>query len=250
MNLNEKVALVTGASRGIGAEVALKLASRGCNIAINYLGENAIEEATSVKNEIEKLGVKAIIIDGDVTDFKSSENLVKSTIEQLGKIDILVNNAGITIDTLIMRMSEEAFSNVINVNLKGAFNMIKHVNRPMFKQRSGRIINMASVIGKIGNVGQANYAASKAGLIGLTKSAAREFASRNITVNAVCPGFIKTAMTDKLSEEAVNNIVSKIPLRDLGSVDDVANLVAFLASDDAKYITGQAISVDGGMSMQ
>ncbi len=250
MKLENKVALITGASRGIGKEIALKLASLGCDVAINYLGENALEEANLVKEQAEAFGVKAITIDGDVTNFESAKNLVDTTINDLGKIDILVNNAGITIDTLIMRMKESDFENVINVNLKGAFNMIKHVNRPMFKQRSGRIINMASVIGKIGNIGQANYAASKAGLIGLTKSAAREFASRNVTVNAICPGFIKTAMTDKLSEEAVNAILDKVPLGSLGSVDDVANLVAFLASDDAKYITGQAISVDGGMSMQ
>jgi len=250
MKLDNKVALITGASRGIGKEIALKLASLGCDVAINYLGEAAKEEALAVKAEVESHGVKAIIVDGDVTNIESSKNLVDTTIQELGKVDILVNNAGITIDTLIMRMKEADFENVINVNLKGAFNMIKHVNRPMFKQRSGRIINMASVIGKIGNIGQANYAASKAGLIGLTKSAAREFASRGVTVNAVCPGFIKTAMTDKLSEEAVNAILDKVPLGSLGSVDDVANLVAFLASDDSKYITGQAISVDGGMSMQ
>lgn len=244
--LNGKTAIITGGSRGIGREIALKLAGLGASIVINYTSSE--EKALKVKEEIESLGSKALIFKADVSDFKESLDLVEKTIEVFGQIDILVNNAGITRDTLLLRMREEDFDDVINVNLKGAFNMIKHASSKMLKKRYGKIISISSVVGIYGNVGQANYAASKAGIIGLTKSAAKELASRGINVNAVAPGFIETDMTNALNEKTKEAMLNMIPLKKYGKASDVANLVAFLASDDSSYITGQVISIDGGLA--
>lgn len=245
--LEGKIAVVTGASRGIGRAIAEKLASMGAMVVINYNG--SAKKAEEVKEKIESNGQKAAVLQCNVSDYAACEAFIGEIIKTYGRIDILVNNAGITKDGLLMKMSEEDFDNVINVNLKGTFNCVRHVARQMIKQRAGRIINLSSVVGVTGNAGQVNYAASKAGVIGLTKSTAREVASRGITVNAVAPGFIETDMTDVLSDKVKEASVSQIPLGHFGKAEDVANTVAFLASDDAGYITGQVIHVDGGMVM-
>ena len=242
-----KVAVVTGASRGIGKAIAVKLASKGATVVINYNGSR--ERAEEVKNEVESAGGKAVIIQCNVADFDACKEFIETVIKEQGRIDILVNNAGITKDGLLMKMSEEDFDKVLDTNLKGTFHTIRAALRQMIRQRSGRIINMASVVGVSGNAGQANYAASKAGVIGLTKTAAREVASRGITVNAIAPGFIETEMTDVLSEDVKENLLGSIPLKRMGQTKDIAETVAFLASDKAAYITGQTISVDGGMGM-
>ena len=243
--LKNKVAIVTGASRGIGREVALKLAALGATVLINYNGSE--EKAEEVKKQIEDKGGKAEIYQCNVSDFDACKEFIDYVIKKYNSIDILINNAGITRDGLLMRMSEKDFDDVINTNLKGAFNCIRFASRQMMKQRSGRIINISSVVGVSGNAGQTNYAASKAGIIGLTKAVAKEVASRHITVNAVAPGFIQTDMTDILSENTKKQIASMIPIGTFGSPKDVANATAFLASDEARYITGQVLHVDGGM---
>lgn len=240
-----KVALVTGAGRGIGSEIARTLARDGAFVIVNYNGSR--ERAKAVAAEIQAAGGDAAVYGCNVADFSACEAMIRDVIKEYGRIDILVNNAGITRDGLLMKMSEEDFAAVIDTNLKGAFHTIRHASRYFLKQRSGRIINLSSVSGVMGNAGQANYSASKAGIIGLTKSVARELASRGITCNAVAPGFIETDMTAVLSDAAKENLKSESPLGRTGSVRDVAELVAFLASERAGYITGQVISVDGGM---
>ena len=241
------VAFITGGTRGIGKQIALTLAKEGYDIAVNYREENdALKETVE---EIEKLNVKCFAVKGDVSSFEDSEEMVKKIVEEFGKIDVLVNNAGITKDTLIMRMKKEDFESVINVNLVGTFNVTKCVVPIMMKQRSGRIISISSVVGITGNAGQSNYSASKAGIIGFTKSLAKELGSRNILVNAVAPGFIETRMTDGLKDEYKDEILNQIPLKRMGVTQDVANCVKFLASSDSSYITGQVIQVDGGMLM-
>ena len=245
--LQGKVALVTGASRGIGKEIALTLASYGADVIVNYNGSK--EKAEEVVAEISAMGRKAVAMQCSVADFDACGEMITKALADFGKIDILVNNAGITKDNLMIKMSPEDFGAVIDTNLKGTYNTIKHMYRPFLKQKSGSIINMASVCGILGNAGQANYAASKAGVIGLTKSMARELASRNITVNAVAPGFIATDMTDAMPESAKEATLQQIPLKRIGTTKDIAETVAFLASSKASYITGQVISVDGGMAM-
>lgn len=245
--LNGQVALVTGASRGIGRAIALSLAEAGADVAVNYAGNEAA--ADEVVAAIESMGCKAIKIRANVAIMAEAEEMIKQSLETFGKIDILVNNAGITRDNLIMRMKEEEFDDVIQTNLKGVFNCVKAITRPMMKQRYGRIINISSVVGVLGNPGQINYVAAKAGVIGLTKAAARELASRNITVNAVAPGFIETDMTDKLPEDMKAQMLGQIPLAKLGKPEEVAKVVRFLASGDSSYMTGQTIHVDGGMYM-
>ncbi|MBO5165109.1 MAG: 3-oxoacyl-[Lachnospiraceae bacterium] len=245
--LNGKVALITGASRGIGKEIALTFASYGAKVVVNYNGSK--EKADEVVKEIEAMGGEAIAIQCSVADYEACGNMVNEAIAKFGKVDILVNNAGITKDNLVMKISDEDFDAVIDTNLKGTFNCIKQLYRPFLKQRSGRIINMTSVTGILGNAGQANYAASKAGVIGLTKSVARELATRGITVNAIAPGFIATEMTDAMTDAAKQAVLSQIPLGRVGNTKDIAETAAFLASDKAAYITGQVISVDGGMYM-
>lgn len=247
MLLDGKTALVTGASRGIGRAIALRLAAEGANIAINYAGNTAKAEET--KAAIEAAGGKAALFQADVSDSAQVEQMVASVLETFGSLDILVNNAGITRDGLLMRMKEEDFDAVLDTNLKGIFHVTKAVTKIMMKQRSGRIVNMASVVGIIGNAGQTNYAAAKAGVIGFTKSAARELAARGITVNAVAPGFIATDMTAAMPEKAKEATLVAIPLRRMGTPEDVANAVLFLVSDQAAYITGQVVKVDGGMVM-
>ncbi|KXU51823.1 MAG: 3-oxoacyl-[acyl-carrier-protein] reductase [Longibaculum muris] len=242
-----KVAVITGAARGIGKAIALKFASQGYHVVINYRGSE--EKANAVKEQCIALGVEALTYQGDVSHYQEMEDMMKAVMEKFGRIDVLVNNSGITKDQLLLKMDSESFMDVIDVNLKGTFNTIKAVSRIMMKQKSGVIINMSSVIGEIGNAGQANYAASKAGVLGLTKSIAKEFAPRHIRVNAIAPGFIATDMTDVLNEQTKENILQAIPLKSLGEAEDVANVAYFLASDDAKYITGQVINVDGGMVM-
>lgn len=241
------VALITGATRGIGKAIAIKLSKEGYDIAINYRKEN--EELNELKKEIEQNNVKCELVQGDVSIFEDTERFVKETIEKLGSIDVLVNNAGITKDMLLMRMKQEDFKQVIDTNLVGTFNVTKNVVPYMMKARSGRIINISSVVGISGNAGQTNYSASKAGIIGFTKSLAKEIASRNILVNAVAPGFIETNMTDVLKDDVKQEIAKNIPLKRMGTAQDVANVVKFLASDDSSYITGQVINVDGGMLM-
>lgn len=245
--LEGKIALVTGAGRGIGSAIAKKLAGMGAVVIVNYSGSE--KAAADTVEQIKAAGGEAESYKCNVADFAEVEGLIKCVIEKYKKLDILVNNAGITKDDLLMRMSEENFDKVIDVNLKGTFNTIKNVARQMLRQKSGRIINMSSVVGVHGNAGQVNYAASKAGVIGITKSAAKELASRGITVNAVAPGYIGTDMTDVLSDSVKESVLASIPMGKMGHVDDVANAVAFLASDAASYITGQVISVDGGMGI-
>ncbi len=242
-----KVALITGATRGIGKEIALTLAKEGYHIAFNYRKEN--EELEQVKKEIEENQAKYLSVKADVSDFSECEEFVKQTIDQFGKIDVLVNNAGITKDSLLIRMKEEDFKEVINVNLVGTFNMTKNVIGYMLKARTGRIINISSVVGISGNAGQTNYSASKAGILGFTKSLAKEVASRNILVNAIAPGLIETSMTEVLKEEVKEEIEKTIPLKRIGTPKDVANVVKFLAGDESSYITGQVLHVDGGMLM-
>lgn len=243
----DKCALITGATRGIGKQIAITLAKQGYNIALNYRKEN--KELENTKKEIEKIGVQILAVKGDVANFEDCENFVKQVIERFGQIDVLVNNAGITKDMLLMRMKKEDFEQVIDTNLVGTFNVTKNVVPYMMKARSGRIINISSVVGISGNAGQTNYSASKAGIIGFTKSLAKEIASRNILVNAVAPGFIETNMTDVLKDDVKQEIAKNIPLKRMGTAQDVANVVKFLASDDSSYITGQVINVDGGMLM-
>ena len=247
MLLDGKTALVTGASRGIGRAIALRLAAEGASVAINYAGNTAKAEET--KAAIEAVGGKAALFQADVSDSAQVERMVAAVTEMFGTIDILVNNAGITRDGLLMRMKEEDFDAVLDTNLKGIFHVTKAVSKLMMKKRAGRIVNMASVVGIMGNAGQTNYAAAKAGVIGFTKSAAREFAARGITVNAVAPGFIATDMTAAMPEKAKEATLAAIPLRRMGAPEDVANAVAFLVSDQASYITGQVVKVDGGMVM-
>lgn len=247
MKLEGKVAIVTGASRGIGRAVALALAEAGANVVVNYAG--SADKANEVVDKIRSVGRESIAYQCNVADSDSVQGMINDTISQFGRVDILVNNAGITKDNLLMRMKENEWDDVINTNLKGVFLCTKAVTRQMMKQRSGRIINMASIVGVIGNPGQANYVAAKAGVIGLTKSTARELASRGITVNAIAPGFITTDMTDQLTEEQKEAMLKQIPLAKFGSADDIANAVLFLASDRANYITGQTLHVDGGMVM-
>ena len=242
-----KVAFITGATRGIGRAIALELAKEGYNIALNYRTEN--EALENLKKEISGIGVECYPVQGDVSKAEDAERMTKEIIEHFEQIDVLVNNAGITKDKLIQRMKEEEFTDVINVNLVGTFNITKNVIKYMTKKRYGKIINISSVVGISGNAGQSNYAASKAGIIGFTKSIAKELASRNITANAVAPGFIQTDMTNVLKDEIKEAIESTIPLKKLGTAEDVAKVVKFLASDDSNYITGQVINVDGGMLM-
>ena len=243
--LKNKIALITGAGRGIGRAIAIALAKEGAEVVINYNGSE--ERAKEVKQTIEENGGKASIYKCNVSDFVACEAMIKDIVKEYGHLDILVNNAGITKDGLIMKMKEEDFDSVLNVNLKGTFNTIRHSARQMLKQRSGKIINISSVSGILGNVGQAKYAASKAGVIGLTKTMARELGSRGITVNAIAPGFVDTEMTEVLSEEIRENACKQIILGRFGKPEDIANTAVFLASDIADYITGQVFSVDGGL---
>lgn len=242
-----KSALVTGASRGIGRSISLQLAEEGYNVAVNYAGSK--EKAEAVVEEIKAKNVESFAIQANVADGNEVKAMIKEVVNQFGSVDVLVNNAGITRDNLLMRMKESEWDDVIDTNLKGVFNCIQKVTPQMLRQKSGSIINLSSVVGAVGNPGQANYVATKAGVIGLTKSSARELASRNITVNAVAPGFIVSDMTDALSEELKSQMLEQIPLSRFGDDTDIANTVAFLASDKAKYITGQTIHVNGGMYM-
>lgn len=243
--LTGKIALVTGAGRGIGREIALVLAANGATVIVNYNGSK--ESAEAVVAEIVQKGGSAEAIQCNVSDFAASEAFVKQVLDKYKKVDILVNNAGVTRDNLIMRMTEEDYDTVLDTNLKGAFHMIRHLSRSFIKQRGGKIINISSVSGVLGNAGQANYSASKAGLIGLTKSVAREFASRGVNVNAVAPGFIDTDMTKNMTEDVKKTLSSMIPMGKMGSTKNIADLVLFLAGDGSDYITGQVICVDGGM---
>ncbi len=247
MILQGKNALVTGASRGIGRAIAIELARQGANVAVNYAGSETKAEA--VVEEIVQMGLKSFKVQADVANESDVKEMVKAVTSQFGSLDILVNNAGVTKDNLLMRMKEAEFDQVINTNLKGVFVCTKAVTRQMMKQKSGKIVNVASIVGVTGNPGQANYVAAKAGVIGLTKSTAKELASRHIYVNAVAPGFISTDMTDQLTEEQRTSMLEMIPLAKLGTPEEVANVVRFLASDDASYITGQTIHIDGGMVM-
>lgn len=242
-----KVALITGAARGIGKAIAKKFAENGYNVVINYV--SAKTDIKTLTKEFEDLGVKVLLVKADVSNKEEAEGLVNQTIEKFGKIDVLVNNAGITKDNLLMRMSEEDFEKVLDINLKGTFLITKFATKYMMKKRCGSIVNLASVVGVAGNAGQCNYSASKAGVIGFTKSIAKELASRNIRANAVAPGFIKTDMTDVLSDNVKENINSQIPLKRMGTAEEVAKLVYFLGTEESSYITGQVINVDGGMVM-
>lgn len=241
--LQGKTAVVTGAAKGIGKAIALAFAKEGCNIVLNY--HSSLDDETV--QEIEACGVTCMPVQGDVSDFAFAADMMKKVKKELGSVDILVNNAGITKDMLLMRMTEEQFDSVIQTNLKGTFNMIRHASSIMLKQRSGAIINMSSVVGVMGNVGQANYAASKAGIIGLTKSTAKELAARGVTCNAIAPGFVETDMTAALSEDLQKQMLETIPLKRYGRVDDIAQAAVFLAKNT--YITGQVLHVDGGMCM-
>ena len=240
-----KVILVTGGTRGIGLAIAEKFSKKGYDIALNYFFDD--NEADEAKDLLEKNGVKVLLLKGDIRDSKAVADMIKATVDELGSIDVLVNNAGITKDGLLLRMKDEEFDAVIDTNLKGAFYFQKFAGKYMTKQRSGRIINISSVVGVVGNIGQANYAASKAGLIGLTKTAAKEFASRNVLVNAIAPGFIETIMTNELNEDIKAAAVSHIPLGRFGKATEIAELVYFLGSEENTYITGQVIPIDGGM---
>jgi len=244
-SFKNQTVIVTGGNTGIGKEICLQFASKKANVVVNYLFEE--EKAIALLSHIENLGGKGIIVKGDVSVLEDTKMIVEKAIKAFGKVDILVNNSGITRDNLMMRMSEEEFDSVINVNLKGTWNMCKSVTRHMLKNRAGRIINIASVVGIMGNAGQANYVASKAGIIGLTKSLAKEFGARGVTCNAVAPGFIQTKMTEALSDDVKKYYLAQIPLAKFGTAEDVANTVEFLASKKASYITGQVISVNGGM---
>lgn len=246
-NLTDQVAIVTGASRGIGRSIALYLAKLGAKVVVNYSGSK--EKAEAVANEIQENGGTAIAVQANVANSDDVSALMKETFDTFGRIDILVNNAGITRDNLLMRMKEDDWDAVMNTNLKGVFLCTKAVSRQMMKQRAGRIVNIASIVGVSGNAGQANYVAAKAGVIGLTKTSAKELAARNIYVNAVAPGFIDTEMTEELPEDIKEQMLGQIPLAKLGNPEDVAKVVAFLASDDASYMTGQTLHVDGGMVM-
>ena len=245
--LKGKTAVITGSGRGIGKAIAMKMASLGADIVINDIPQS--EDADKTCEEIKSLGVDSIVVKGDVRNTADVQDLIKKTLDKFGKIDIFVNNAGVTRDGLMLRMSEDDWDLVMDINLKGAFNCIKAAARPMMKQRSGSIVNIASVVGVMGNAGQANYSASKAGLIGLTKTTAKEFASRGIRCNAVAPGFIESAMTDKLPDDVKKEYFKAIPLAKFGTVEDVADVVAFLASDMSAYVTGQVINIDGGLHM-
>ena len=242
-----KVAVITGGTRGIGKQIAISLAKNGYDIAINYRTEN--DDLKNLINQINEIGVKISTYKCDVSDFSSSEEFIKSIISEFGKIDVLINNAGITKDGLLMRMKKEDFQSVIDVNLVGTFNITRNVIPHMIKAKAGRIVNISSVVGVSGNAGQTNYSASKAGIIGFTKSLAKEVASRNITVNAVAPGFIQTQMTDVLKDDVKEEILKQIPLKRFGTTEDVANVVKFLVSEESTYITGQVINIDGGMLM-
>ena len=245
--MSNPVALITGASSGIGKQLALSFAQNGYDVIINY-GKSEVA-ALEVSELCQTYGVNTLVVGCDVSDYTAVGSMIKKVIETFGKIDVLINNSGITKDNLILRMKEQDFDEVISVNLKGTFNTVSHVSKYMLKAKSGRIINMASVIGILGNAGQANYAASKGGIIAFTKSLAREFASRGITVNAIAPGFIQTKMTDVLSEEVKTNILKQIPLGRFGTAEDIAHCALFIASEKASYISGQVIQVDGGMAM-
>lgn len=247
---HQPVALVTGASRGIGEAIARELARAGYALALNHSSEKSAEACGALAAELgEAYDVPTATFCADVSDFEAAKAMVADAHDQFGRIDVLVNNAGVTRDGLLARMSEDAFDQVISVNLKGAFNCMRHVAPLMMKQRSGRIVSISSVVGLYGNAGQVNYAASKAGIVGMTKSAAKELGARGITVNAVAPGFIDTDMTRALSEKAREGVVQRIALRELGSVDDIAGTVRFLVSEDARYITGHVLTVDGGLSL-
>lgn len=243
MNLKNKTVIVTGSSKGIGRAIAIEFAKNGANIVLN--GRKPMPEDLIV--ELEQLGVKTHTVLGDISQFDFAQTLIEEAKNVFGSVDVLVNNAGVTKDMLLMRMKEEDFDQTMNINLKGTFNTIRHASKVMLKQKSGTIINMASVVGLVGNVGQANYAASKAGVVGLTKSAARELAARGITVNAIAPGFIQTEMTEVLSEKMKEQAVAQIPLKQFGQPEDIARVAVFLSEN--RYITGQVISVDGGMVM-
>lgn len=243
----KKVAFITGGSRGIGKAIALEFADNGYDIVINYVSSKT--DVTALEEEFNKKGVKAILLKADVTDFQACQQMVETTIQTFGKIDVLVNNAGITKDGLLMRMKQQDFNQVVDINLNGTFNVTRNVVPHMVKQKQGRIINISSVVGVTGNAGQANYAASKAGIIGFTKAIAKELASRNIQANAVAPGFIDTDMTEVLSDSVKENINTQIPLKRMGTAEEVAKTVYFLASDASSYITGQVLHVDGGMVM-
>lgn len=246
----QQVALVTGASRGIGAAIARAFARNGYALALNHSSEHSAEACAQLASELEaEFGVDTMVCCADVSDFEAAKTMVDTIREHFGRIDVLVNNAGVTRDGLLARMSEEAFDKVISVNLKGAFNCMRHVAPIMMKQRSGRIISVSSVVGLYGNAGQVNYAASKAGIVGMTKSAAKELGGRGITVNAVAPGFIETDMTRALSDKARDAVVGRIALRSLGTAEDVAAAVNFLASKEARYITGHVLNIDGGLSL-
>ena len=244
---DRKVVLITGGTRGIGKSVAERFAKEGYNLVLNYVSENT--DIESIKNNFKEYGNEVLILKADVSKFDECENLVKETISKFGKIDVLVNNAGITKDGLIAMMKEEAFDRVIDINLKGTFNMTRNVVPYMMKKRCGNIVNISSVVGVAGNAGQSNYAASKAGIIGFTKSLAKELSARNIRVNAVAPGFIDTDMTSVLTDKVKENIYAQIPLKRMGDAKEVANVVYFLSNDESSYITGQVINVDGGMIM-
>lgn len=246
---DKKVALITGGSRGIGKQVAIKFAKEGFNIAINYVSEKTDIEALENELKAQNSEIQVLLIKTDVTSYDDSEKMVKQVIDKFGKIDVLVNNAGITKDSLLIRMKEEDFDKVIQVNLKGTFNVTKAVVPYMMKKKYGNVVNVSSVVGVIGNAGQCNYSASKAGIIGFTKSLARELASRNIRANAVAPGFIKTDMTEVLSDSLKEGINEQIPLKRMGTAEEVANTIYFLGSEQSSYITGQVINIDGGMVM-